>query len=66
MNINAHGLIVRPGDSLLISFAERISDAEFEELQQELSDRLPGLDKIVVFENVTAMAVYRPDPAVPS
>jgi len=55
------GLIIRPGDTLLIAPTDRLSDADLDMLREQF-DQV----KVVVVEGATAFAVYRPDapPAV--
>ena len=57
-----HGLIVRPGDTLLLRTDQHLSDAELDELRERVREKLPDLAGIAVLEGFTALAVYRPDP----
>ena len=57
-----HGLIARPGDTLLLCTEQRMSDADLAELRERVREKLPDLAGIAVLEGFTALAVYRPDP----
>jgi hypothetical protein len=59
---NFHGLIVRPGDTLLLCTEQRLSDAEVDDLRMRVREKLPDLAGIAVLEGFAALAVYRPDP----
>lgn len=55
----AAGLVVRPGDTLILLAQMRHSMAEVEELRARLAERLPGVP-VVVLEGFEQAAVYRP------
>jgi hypothetical protein len=63
MNLQLSGLIVRPGDILLVCSLRPLTMADTAELKDEVMAMLPGLAGVAVLENVAALAVYRPDPA---
>lgn len=44
------GLVVNPGDSVLLSFGRRLTDQEAEEAQERISELLPGVRVVVVPE----------------
>lgn len=54
------GLIIRPGDSLLLRVDGRLSDAEPDHLAGFLREQLPGLDQVCFLEGIADWAVYRP------
>ena len=53
------GLIVRPGDVLVLNAAHELSDVQIEKLGAQAREKLPGLANVVIFEGVAAIAVYR-------
>jgi hypothetical protein len=55
------GLVVRPGDTLLIALNRRLNDDEFADMRDRLRGECPQLDKVLFVEDVAALAVYRPD-----
>lgn len=56
----AHGVVVRPGDTLVVGLTERLSRHVHGELQRRVAEFLPGV--IVVFmECVSQFAVCRSD-----
>ncbi|HEY9353376.1 MAG TPA: hypothetical protein VIP28_09010 [Nocardioides sp.] len=55
------GLIVRPGDTLIIVWKAPLSEERAEILKARVRDRIPGLHDVVVV-NADGLAVYRPDP----
>ncbi|MGW1039340.1 hypothetical protein [Streptomyces sp. NPDC002547] len=52
--------VIRPGDTVLIGTARRLSQAEANRLATQLGDRMPGV-KVLVLEGVTAISAYRPE-----
>lgn len=59
---NHHGLIVRPGDTLLLCTEQRLDDEQLDELRHRVREMLPDLAGIAILEGFAALAVYRPDP----
>lgn len=55
------GLVVRPGDTLILSFDRHLTDAEYTRIREDLRACLPGIANLAVVEGASAMAVYRPD-----
>lgn len=55
-----HGLVVRPGDTLIVASSQRITRQAADHIKTELTERLPGI-KAVVMDNVGQLAVYRPE-----
>jgi hypothetical protein len=58
--IEPGGLIVRPGDTLILRVKGRQTDEEIECLRADIEKYLPGV-KVAIFESVEEMAVYRPE-----
>lgn len=50
------GLIVRPGDSVIIGFSHSLTPAEVKRIQEICAEKLPGVD-IVAISGVTGMVV---------
>lgn len=59
--IMARGLVVRPGDSLIVATPEYLSPADLDELRTKIAGRLPGLAEVIVIPRVTSMAAFRPE-----
>ncbi|HEX8347388.1 MAG TPA: hypothetical protein VF657_22010 [Actinoplanes sp.] len=57
------GLVVRPGDVLVVGLRDDISAAAADELRARLLKRLPGLGGIAFITQVTALATYRTENA---
>lgn len=60
MDIHLDGLIVRPGDTLLLACKE-ISRAEAAEIVEELGSFVEGV-QVVFLRGVEQIAAYRPEP----
>ena len=52
--------IVRPGDTLVLSFGRYIDAEECERVSLQVAAELPGV-RVTVIDQVAHMAVYRPD-----
>lgn len=59
--IDPSGLILRPGDSLLLAFKEPMSDKAWHDLKRRIDEALPDLAHVIVLENAVAVAAYRPE-----
>jgi len=59
--IMARGLVVRPGDSLIVAIPDHVSQHEADDLKRKILDRLPGLAEVIVIPRATSMAAFRPD-----
>ncbi len=57
------GLVIRPGDKLLLVFNDHQTMAAMDEIRTAIEECLPGV-QAVIFEGVQQLAVYRPGPAV--
>jgi hypothetical protein len=55
-----NGVVVQPGDTLVLVTSGHLSDAEIADLEQELTTRLPGV-AVTVAEGFDQALVYRPD-----
>ena len=55
------GLVVRPGDVLIVAFANRrvISRDEADMYKNALKERLPGLADVLLLADISTLAVYR-------
>jgi hypothetical protein len=58
------GLVVRPGDVLILTTAAPVTTEQFESIRQQALQRLPGLGDVVIISNVTAVAAFRPEEAI--
>lgn len=56
------GLVVHPGDTLILTADNYISDAALASMRAQVDEFAPGL-KLAVFDGVTVAGAYRPDPA---
>jgi hypothetical protein len=56
------GLVVRPGDILIVAHPGRINAARAAEIKAKLRDRLPGLSDVVIIGDGMTVAAFRPDP----
>lgn len=61
ITIHVTGLVVKPGDTLILSSAEPINDRQAYELARRVKEGIPGLGRVVVVDRVAAMAAYRPE-----
>lgn len=52
--------VVRPGDTVIVGFNRRITDAENDEMLSRLKDIIPDV-RFVAFPEVNALRVFRPD-----
>lgn len=52
--------VIRPGDSLVLRFGDRIPPDVAARVKGDLSERLPGVE-VVVLGGVDDIAVYRPE-----
>ena len=64
LRITGPGLVLRPGDTLLVGISGNVSRAEFEELEHRVRKAIPDLGN-VVFMRADALAAYRPDESRP-
>ncbi len=55
------GLVVRPGDVLLVETDTQITVVDAQRLVDRLLARLPGVRDVVVLAGCRVRAVYRPD-----
>ena len=64
----AEGLVVRPGDTLILRLPAAMSVEQFARFRADvepmLVEKLPGVE-VVFFGGVEQMAVYRPDEGGP-
>jgi len=52
-------ILVRAGDTLVVCFAQRQSEAETNAFVERVQEGLPGV-KVAVLEGVSGLAVFRP------
>lgn len=65
--IMARGLVVRPGDSLIVAVPDAVSAVEANELRAKVLRRLPGLADVLIISKAVSLAAFRPrDVEVPS
>lgn len=62
ITVSLHGMVIRPGDSLILYSEQRLSDEEFDMVSTHLRAQLPGLGPSVILEGIVPVAVYRPEP----
>lgn len=62
----AHGVVVRPGDTLLVAVPGTVRPEQMGDLKEGLGNRLPGVADVVVVAGVDQLAVYRPDGSRPA
>jgi len=55
------GLVVRPGDTLLIALHDQPTQAEADDLRAQFVAQFTDTVKVVFVAGVSALAVYRPD-----
>jgi hypothetical protein len=58
--IAASGVVVRPGDTLIVGFRPGLSLDHCKAIKEQAEQELPGV-RIVVMDQVAAMTVYRPE-----
>lgn len=58
-------MLVRAGDTLVVCFAERQSEAATDAFAERVKAHLPGV-KVAIVEGVSALAVFRPGDAAQS
>lgn len=56
-----NAVVVRPGDKLVVGFARRLDMAEIDHIRQRSRMMLPDVE-VIIFDDITTMAVYRPEP----
>lgn len=56
------GLIVRPGDTLIVALAEPHSREQIEDMGAMIKERT-GIARVMFLDGVTQLAAYRPDDA---
>lgn len=59
--IMARGLVVRPGDSLIVATPDLLDVRALAELRSKIMSRMPGLAEVIVIPRVTSMAAFRPE-----
>ena len=59
------GLVIRPGDSLVLTYDRFIDAQTADEVKQRITTLLPDLDKVVIISGASAIAAYRPGRDVP-
>lgn len=65
--IMARGLVVRPGDSLIVAVPDAVSPGDADELRAKVLRRLPGLVDVLIISKAASLAAFRPgDLEVPS
>lgn len=60
--IDAMGVIIRPGDTLILVAKGALSDEWVSQVKREVTEHLPGV-KLAVVDRVEAAFVYRPSEA---
>lgn len=55
------GLVIRPGDTLLIALYDQPTQAEADELRAQFVEKFTDTVKVVFIGGVVALAAYRPD-----
>ncbi|MGW3428890.1 hypothetical protein ACWDHW_13180 [Streptomyces melanosporofaciens] len=58
------GIIVRPGDKLVLCVNHPMREEEYDRLRESLRPLFDDSVEIAVIENVTGLAVYRPNKEV--
>lgn len=54
-----HTGIARPGDTIIVAYSRRLTDAEMDHIRQIVEEYLPGLE-VALFDGVSSVSVYRP------
>lgn len=54
--------VVRPGDTLIVTFADRLSAQEFDQVCSDLRAALGEAVGVAIIEGATGCVVYRPNP----
>jgi hypothetical protein len=57
---NLRGLVIRPGDKLVIAFNRSLSEDEYREVRDVIRSRMPDVPVLIV-EDAAGVAVYRAD-----
>ena len=57
--------VARPGDTVLIGFADRLTDEDIDALDESFRPLIEQGIKVGFMDNVTSMVVFRPDEEVP-
>ncbi len=53
--------VIRPGDTLLLTFDRHLSAMEVDQLKADLTAHVDGSIKVAIVEGVSGCAVYRPE-----
>lgn len=56
------GLVIRPGDTLLLRLERPLSMDEYDLLSTHLKETVPGLTDVAFIYGVADWAVFRPEP----
>ena len=57
------GLIIRPGDTLIVVRSEGMSEVDAVDFKAEIRERLPDLKDVILLVGIDYIAAYRPEPA---
>jgi hypothetical protein len=52
--------VIRPGDRLVVSFADRLSPDNVQRARDFVRERIPEVSDVVVLSGITGLAVVRP------
>jgi hypothetical protein len=58
--IMARGLVVRPGDSLIVAMPGVVGPVDANELRSKVLSRLPGLEDVLIISEAASLAAFRP------
>lgn len=58
MNLDAEGIVVRPGDKLIIRVPLSTTHEDFDAITEAISDRLPDVETLLIRSD--QILVYRP------
>lgn len=60
----ANGVVVRPGDTLIVCIPSEQTAAEIDRLSNEMQEKLPGIT-VCVLTGVSQIAAYQPKGGTP-
>ena len=55
-----NAVVVRPGDKLVIGYAQPLNQETVHVIRERLAGMLPGVEAVII-DGVTQLAVYRPE-----
>lgn len=62
--LRAAGLVIRPGDTLILTFNRPMTAEEVHKIGEQIEAKLPGV-RVALVDQASGLAAYRPEPIKP-